>query len=85
MASKRDLKKRVNYMVFDVVEECFSLQLYDESKKEKTDLFIEEAADFLEEIIHQINVACTKKEFGPIKEKIELKSDEWIDKLNDLQ
>lgn len=85
MASKRDLKKRVNYMVFDVVEECFSLQLYDESKKEKTDLFIEEAADFLEEILHQINVASTKKEFGPINEKIELKSDEWIDKLNDLQ
>lgn len=85
MASKRDLKKRVNYMVYDVVEECFSLQLYDESKKEKTDLFIEEAADFLEEILHQINVTSTKKEFGPINEKIELKSDEWIDKLNDLQ
>ena len=33
MSSKRDIKKEVNNMVFDVVEECFSLQLYDASKK----------------------------------------------------
>ena len=51
MSSKRDIKKEVNNMVFDVVEECFSLQLYDASKKEATDKFIEEAADYMEEIL----------------------------------
>ena len=41
MASKRNFKKDLNKMVFDVVEECFSVQLYNESKTEVTNKLIE--------------------------------------------
>jgi hypothetical protein len=85
MASKRDLKKEVNNMVFDVVEECFSLQLYDESKREVTDKFIEEAADYMEEILSKINTAKTKKDFAPLRAEIEKTGEAWVERLNKLQ
>ena len=85
MASKRDLKKEVNNMVFDVVEECFSLQLYDESKREVTDKFIEEAADYMEEILSKINAAKTKKDFAPLRAEIEKTGEDWVERLNKLQ
>lgn len=85
MASKRDLKKEVNNMVFDVVEECFSLQLYDESKREVTDKFIEEAADYMEEILSKINKAKTKKDFAPLRAEIEKTGEDWVERLNKLQ
>ena len=44
MASKRNFKKDLNKMVFDVVEECFSVQLYNESKTEVTNKLIAEGS-----------------------------------------
>jgi hypothetical protein len=32
MASRKYLKKALNNMVFDIVEECFTIQILDESK-----------------------------------------------------
>ena len=40
MASKRTFKRHLNEMVFDIVEECFFLQLTDESKMKDTDKLI---------------------------------------------
>lgn len=71
-------------MVFDVIDECFSIQLYDQKKTEKTEKFIEDAADFLEGTLGKINGAKTKKDFTPIIEEIEKKSEEWVDRLNSL-
>ena len=85
MASKRDLKKEVNNMVFDVVEECFSLQLYDDSKKEATDKFIEEAADYMEDILSKIHAAKTKKEFAPLRADIAKTGEAWLERLNGMQ
>jgi hypothetical protein len=85
MSNIRGLKKEVNNMVYDVVDECYSLQLFDESKKKDTDGFIDEVADFQEEIMTEINKATSKKEFSEIREKAEKKSEEWVKKLNKLQ
>lgn len=85
MSSKRDIKKEVNNMVFDVVEECFSLQLYDASKKEATDKFIEEAADYMEEILSKINKATTKKDFAPLRAEIAKTGETWVERLNGMQ
>jgi S-adenosylmethionine/arginine decarboxylase-like enzyme len=84
MASKRDLKRDLNKMVFDVVDECFSVQLYEAKKTEVTNKFIEDAADFLEAMLGKINAAKTKKDFAPIIEEIENKAEEWVDRLNSL-
>tara|TARA_B100000508_G_scaffold55003_3_gene42681 strand:- start:51440 stop:51700 length:261 start_codon:yes stop_codon:yes gene_type:complete len=85
MANVRELKKEINSMIYDVVEECYSLQLYDDSKREKTDNFIDEAADFQEEIMAQIKKAESKKDFKAIREKVDKTAEEWVKKVNKLQ
>jgi hypothetical protein len=84
MASVRKLKKEVNNMVFDVVEECYSIQLYNPSKKEVTDKFIDEAADYLIHTLSRINSASAKEDFNVIIKDVETTADQWLDKLNSL-
>ncbi|HTO38827.1 MAG TPA: hypothetical protein VL021_10410 [Brumimicrobium sp.] len=84
MASVRDLKRNINNMIYDVVDECFSIQLFDESKEEVTDAFIEDAADFQEEIMAAIGRAKSKKEYKAIEEKVEATHEEWLARLNKL-
>lgn len=84
MASKKYIKKAVNNMVFDIVEECFSIQLFDDAKIEQTNAIISEAADFQDAILAEINKAKTKKDFAPINTKIEDTALEFITKLNSL-
>jgi len=84
MASKRILKKDVNTMIIDVVEECFTLQLLDEKKTKKTDELINQAADFQVAILSKINVANNKADFKGIKSEIEEKAISFIKELNAL-
>ena len=84
MASKRDLKRNLNNMIFDIVEECYTVQLLDEKKTEKAELSIDEAANFQDSILGQINASKSKGEFMKIKESIEDAAEDFIKKLNDL-
>lgn len=84
MASKRMLKKNVNDMVIDIVEECFTLQLFDDKKTKKTDALIDEAADFQDDILKKINQAKNKADFRSITAEIETKADQFVEKLNAL-
>lgn len=84
MASKKYIKKAVNNMVFDIVEECFSIQLFDDAKIEQTNAIISEAADFQDSILAKINQAKNKSEFKSINETIENTALEFITKLNSL-
>lgn len=82
MASKRILKKNVNAMVYDVVDECFDIQRFDEKQTTKTEKLIDEAADFQDEILQNIKAAKNKADFKRIKEKIEAKAVDFVKKLN---
>lgn len=84
MASKRLIKKNLNNMIFEVIEECFETQYFDESKVEKTEALINEAIDYRNEVIVQINAAKNKKDFAPIVANLDAKVDYFIDKLNSL-
>jgi hypothetical protein len=84
MASRRILKRNLNNMIIDVVEECFTTQLFDESKAGASEAIIDEAADFQDSILSEINKAKTKKDFAPITSKIEEKALDFITKLNGL-
>lgn len=85
MANVRELKKEINSMIYDVVEECYSLQLFDESKTQKTDDFIDEAADFQEQIMAEIKEASSKADYAKIRDKANKTAEEWVKKLNKLQ
>ncbi|SFT50700.1 hypothetical protein SAMN05216474_0953 [Lishizhenia tianjinensis] len=81
MASVKNLKRDFNYAIFDIVEEGFSQQLWDESKTEKTNEIIDEAVDFRNEMIAKINASSTKAEFKQIRAEISDKVEALATKL----
>ncbi len=84
MASKRKFKKNLNEMVFDIVEECYYLQLIDESKSKKTEALIDEAADFQDDVLSRIYKSDSKKEFSEISAYVREKAAYFVDELNKL-
>jgi hypothetical protein len=84
MASRKDLKRNLNNMVFDIVEECFTIQLLDETKFASAETIIDEAANFQDAMLTKINAAKTKADFRPICDEIENTAIEFINKLNAL-
>lgn len=84
MASRRILKRNLNNMVFDVVEECFTIQLMDETKAKDADAIIDEAANFQDTMLTKINVAKNKADFRPINSEIETAAISFVNKLNAL-
>jgi hypothetical protein len=85
MASKRTIKKQLNGMIFDVVDECFSVQLYKTSQTEVTNQLIDEALDYRDQVLAQIHQAKTKKDYPVIHEQLEDKAIYFVEKLNGLQ
>ena len=71
-------------MVIEIVEECFTVQMFDETKAPASDKLIEEAVAFQDSILSEINKAKTKKDFPAITSKIENSALEFITKLNEL-
>lgn len=84
MASIKNLKKDLDYMIYDIVEELYDIQLMDSSKTKVSDALIDEASDFREQTISQIRKAKGKKEFSPIIKGIEDKADYFIKKLSEI-
>lgn len=85
MANIRDLKKNINGMIYDVVDECYSVQLFNDAKTAESDAFIDDAADFQEEIMGEIKRAENKKDFKAIEEKVQKTREEWTTRLNKMQ
>lgn len=71
-------------MVFDIVEECFSIQMWAPEKTNKADAIIDEAANFQDAMLIKINKAKTKADFRPISEELETAAMGFITKLNGL-
>lgn len=84
MASKRIFKKDLNRMIFDIVEECFSVQLYNESKKEVSDKLIDEAVEFRNNMTEKIHAAKSRKEFKVLHDEVEDAAVDFIHKINGL-
>ena len=71
-------------MVYDIVEECFYLQLTDETKIKKTDKLIDEAATFQDDVLSRIYKSKSKKEFSEISTHVNEKAQYFVEKLNEL-
>lgn len=84
MSSKRNLKKYVNNMVFDLVDECFHIQESDPKKEKKTEALFDKVADFQDEILQEIHAAKTKKDYNPIVAKINDMQVKFTEELNGL-
>lgn len=84
MANKRDIKKGLNNLVYDIVDDCFSVQLFNDAKVEASDKVIDQAADFQNEMLAKINKAKSKAEFRAIHTEIETKSEEFFQAVSAL-
>jgi len=71
-------------MIFDVVEECFTVQLMDDRKMDVTEKIIDEAADFQDEILTKLNAAKNKADFKELHANINAKHVDFVQKLNGL-
>ncbi len=84
MSSRRILKKNLNAMVFDIVEECYTASLIDDKKVAKANTIIDEAADFQDNFLSRINSAKSKADFKGFSAEIETKAIDFVEKLNKL-
>jgi hypothetical protein len=84
MSNKRILKKSLNELVFDVVDECYYIQTLDASKEKATEKLIDEAATFQDSILSRMKKARGKAEFRAIVLDLEKQADHFVTSLNAL-
>ena len=92
MANRRKLKKSINALLGDVIEECYDSLLSNEGKNEQdVDVIIDEAVDLADDVIAKVNSAKKlktrseiKKHFSELKEQFGDKTIGFIEKLNKL-
>lgn len=84
MANKRQIKKIVNNVIIDIVEESYSVQLFNEGKAEASNKIIDAAAELQDALLSRISQAKTKADFKSIYTDFESKTDELYDQVNKL-
>jgi shikimate kinase len=64
MASKRDLKKSINNLTFELVSECFSYKSFHPKKKHtKTDTALENLIKTRNDLIQRVNHPVDKEDY----------------------
>ena len=88
MGSIKNLKKDINYVLGDIIEECYNWELLNPKAddKEAESIINESIATFdsLIEKIHIKNVENKKAHFKSIEMELETKANELIEKVNKL-
>lgn len=88
MASVRELKKDINYVLGDIIEAAYIWELSnpgDDTKK--SEAIVEEAITTFDDLIIKVNekdVENRKKHFKQINTELEERGNQLIDKLNNL-
>lgn len=84
MASIKNLKKDINYVLGDVIDECLS-KLTDDTKK--SEAIIDEAITVFDDLMAKVNaknVENKKAHFKSISAELEAKATELLDKISKL-
>lgn len=84
MASKRLLKKRLHRIVEDLLDDCDYLIVNDAPTADEADKLIDDAVEFYEAALVQINQAKEKADYRKVVEFISEKEEAFFSKLNDL-
>lgn len=89
MANRRTIKKGINYLMGDVIEECYSEILNNPDKNEaKINVIIDEAVDVADDLIARVNQSDKVKgkelkvHFNNIEKDLKEASATLIEKLN---
>jgi hypothetical protein len=84
MANKRTLKKQINAMIIDVIDECIYVQEVNDDKAEVAEGLIEEVISTYNELLSRMNSGKTKADFKAIVSDFDQKSEMLLEKLNAL-
>lgn len=88
MASIRDLKKDINYVLGDIIEAVYIWELTNPEKgTDKSEKIIDEAIETFDELIVKVNandIEDKKAHFKGINQELETRGRKLIDKINAL-
>ena len=88
MASKRLLKRDVNYVMGDIIEAAYIHQVANpKADNQKSEAIIDEAISDFDELIKKINqkdVENKKQHFKAIEKELEAKANDLVAKVNEL-
>ena len=88
MASVRDLKRDINYVLGDIIEAVYIWELTNPEKDtKKSEKIIDEAIETFDELIAKVNandVEDKRKHFKGISQELEDRGRKLIDKINAL-
>ncbi len=89
MASVKNLKKDINYVLSDIIEECYLWQMLQEDAKkaDKAEKIIDEAISTFDELIEKVNtkkIKDKKAHFNLISNELENKATALLSKIEKL-
>lgn len=91
MTSRRMLKKKINTVVNNIIEECYSVQLYNKDKHVETNKIIDETVAMLNDLLFRLNSVKSvadkqeqKKQYDAISADLEKSSLTLIKKLDKI-
>ncbi len=84
MANKRTLKKSINSLVFDVIDECIYIQEVHPDKFEASEKLIDNAVDYYNNTLSKMNASKSKADFRQVANELEEKAVFFVDELNSL-
>ena len=92
MTSRRILKKKINTVVNNIIEECYTMQIVGKGKvDEETNKIIDEAVEVFDDMLKRVNSARSvedkgqlKKHFDSINSDFEKASLKLMSKMNKL-
>ncbi len=89
MASVKNLKKDINYVLSDIIEECYVWQILqeDDKKSAKAEKIIDETIDTFDALIEKVNakdIENKKSHFKAISKELEEKANGLLGKIQKL-
>ena len=86
MASIKNLKKDINYVLGDIIEECYTWEILNpKADKKATEKIIDEAIEAFDALIEKVNlkkVENSKKHYKAITSELEKTAIKLIEKVN---
>lgn len=88
MASVRNLKKDINYVLGDVIEECYMKEMLNpEVDSKKVQAIVDEAIESFDSLIERVNDKKVEKKsahFKAVQSDLETVAGKLLDKVNKL-
>ncbi|MDP3313552.1 hypothetical protein [Lutibacter sp.] len=88
MASIKNLKKDINYVLGDIIEECYTWELMNsKADSSSTEAIVNEAIESFDKLVEKVNVkkvADKRAHFNAINKELEETASNLIKKINKL-